>query len=198
MSGMQDTLTVSGAQQGLDSAQAKLTQSERLAQVQPALTDSAISEAQANLASAEQQYEQLRAAANPQARASAQSVYAQARANVVAADAAYNRQNSLLQKGFVAQQAVDTALASRDVARATLAEAQQRLQTIDADQKAAPGGRRRASQPGQRRSAGGADQSLRDRDAPAGRDGLPCGPAPSADGRAERSGRPHAEQYPPV
>ena len=140
MSGMQDTLTVSGAQQGLDSAQAKLTQSERLAQVQPALTDSAISEAQANLASAEQQYEQLRAAANPQARASAQSVYAQARANVVAADAAYNRQNSLLQKGFVAQQAVDTALASRDVARATLAEAQQRLQTIDADQKAALAG----------------------------------------------------------
>lgn len=136
MSGVQDTLTVSGAQQGLSSAQAKLTQAKRLAQVQPALTGSAISEAQASLASAEQQYEQLRAAANPQARASAQSVYAQARANVAAADAAYNRQNALLQKGFVAQQAVDTALASRDVARATLAEAQQRLQTIDADQKA--------------------------------------------------------------
>jgi len=140
MSGMQDTLTVSGAQQGLNSAQAKLTQAERLAQVQPALTGSAISEAQANLASAQQQYEQLRAAGNPQARASAQSVYAQARANVAAADAAYNRQSSLAQKGFVAQQAVDTALASRDVARATLAEARQRLQTIGADQKASLAG----------------------------------------------------------
>lgn len=140
MSGMQDTLTVSGAQQGLDSAQAKLTQAERLAQVQPALTGSAISEAEANLASAQQLYEQLRAAGNPQARASAQSVYAQARANVAAADAAYDRQNSLAQKGFVAQQAVDTALASRDVARATLAEARQRLQTIDADQRASLAG----------------------------------------------------------
>ena len=140
MSGMQDTLTVSGAQQGLSSAQAKLTQAERLAQVQPALTDSAISEAEANLAAAQQQYQQLNAAGNPQARASAQSVYAQARANVVAADAAYDRQNALAQKGFVAQQAVDTALAFRDVARATLAEARQRLQTIGADQKASLAG----------------------------------------------------------
>lgn len=160
MSGMQDTLTVSGAQQGLSSAQAKLTQTERLAQVQPALTGSAISQAQGTLASAEQQSEQLRAAANPQARASAQSVYAQARANVAAADAAYNRQATLLQKGFVAQQAVDTTLASRDVARATLAEAQQRLQTIDADPESRPGGRRRAGQPGPRRPAGGADGPL--------------------------------------
>ena len=140
MSGVQDTLTVSGAQQGLASAQAKLTQAEQQSQVQPALTDSAISQAQASLAAAQQQYEQLRAASNPQARASAQSVFAQARANVAAADAAYNRQNSLLQKGFVAQQAVDTALASRDIARATLAESQQRLKTIDADQRAALAG----------------------------------------------------------
>ncbi|MGI4787872.1 MAG: efflux RND transporter periplasmic adaptor subunit, partial [Janthinobacterium lividum] len=140
MLGMQDTLTVSGAQQGLSSAQAKLTQAKRLAEVQPALTDSAIAEAQANLTSAQQQYEQLRTAGNPQAIASAQSVYAQARANVAAADAAYNRQNSLSQKGFVAQQSVDTALAARDVARATLDEARQRLQTISADQKASLAG----------------------------------------------------------
>lgn len=140
MLGRQDTLTVSGAQQGLDSAQAKLTQAERLAQVQPALTGSAIAEAQANLTSAQQQYKQLRTAGNPQATASAQSVYAQAHANVAAADAAYNRQNSLSQKGFVAQQSVDTALAARDVARATLAEARQRLQTIVADQQASLAG----------------------------------------------------------
>ena len=140
MLGMQDVLTVSGTQQGLNSAQAKLSQAERLAQVQPALTDIAIAEAQANLTSAQQQYEQLRAAGNPQAKAAAQSVYAQARANVAAADAAYNRQNSLSLKGFVAQQSVDTALAARDVARATLAEAQQRLRTIDADQKASLAG----------------------------------------------------------
>lgn len=140
MLGMQDILTVSGTRQGLNSAQAKLTQAERLAQVQPALTDSAIAEAQANLTAAQQQYEQLRAAGNPQAKAAAQSEYAQARANVAAADAAYNRQNSLSQKGFVAQQSVDTALAARDVARATLAEAQQRIRTIDADQKASLAG----------------------------------------------------------
>ncbi len=140
MLGMQDALTVSGAQQGLNSAQAKLTQAQRLAQVQPALTDSAIAQAQASLASAQQQYEQRRTAGNPQASATAQSVYAQARANAAAAEAAYNRQKSLSQKGFVALQSVDTALAARDVARATLAEARQRLQTIDADQKASLAG----------------------------------------------------------
>ena len=140
MLGMQDALSVSGSQQGLNSAQAKLAQAERLAQVQPALTGSAIAQAQATLAAVQQSYEQLRAAGSPQAKAAAQSVYAQASANVGAADAAYNRQDSLSRKGFVAQQSVDTALASRDVARATLAEAKQRLQTIDADQKAALAG----------------------------------------------------------
>ena len=137
MSGTQDTLTVTGARQAILSAQAKLTQAQSQAQVQPALTRSAISQAKASLAAAEQQYQQLKAATNPQARAAAKADNAQAKATVAAADAAYNRQNQLLKKGFVAQQAVDTALAARDVARATLAQTQQRLQTIDADQKAA-------------------------------------------------------------
>ena len=137
MSGAQDTLTVTGAQQAILSAQAKLTQAQSQAQVQPALTSSAISQAKASLAAAEQQYQQLRAATNPQARAAARADNAQAKATVAAADATYSRQNQLLKKGFVAQQAVDTALAARDVARATLAQTQQRLQTIDADQKAA-------------------------------------------------------------
>jgi HlyD family secretion protein len=137
MQGTQSGLSVSEAQAALRSAQAKLSQAQQQARAQPALTDSAIRQAQADLSTAEQQYEQLRAATNPQARAEARAAYDQARANVVAADAAYGRQAQLVGKGFVAQQAVDTALAARDVARATLAQTQQRLGTIDADQKAA-------------------------------------------------------------
>ena len=137
MSGAQDALTVSGAQQAILAAQAKLSQAQAQSTAQPALTQSSIAQAKASLAAATQQYQQLRAATNPQARAAAQADNAQAKATVAAADAAYSRQSQLLKKGFVAQQAVDTALAARDVARATLAQTQQRLQTIDADQKAA-------------------------------------------------------------
>ena len=134
---LQGSLSVAQAQSALLSARARLAQAQQQSQVQPSLTSSAIGQAEADLASAEQQYEQMRAASNPQARAAARAAFEQARANVAANDAAYSRQESLLAKGFVAQQAVDTALASRDVARATLTEAAQRQETIDADQKAA-------------------------------------------------------------
>lgn len=134
MSGTQDTLSVSGAQQAVLAAQAKLTQAQSQSTAQPALTQSSISQARASLAAAQQQFQQLQAATNPQARAAAKADNAQSKATVAAA---YGRQNQLLKKGFVSQQAVDTALAARDVARATLAQTQQRLQTIDADQQAA-------------------------------------------------------------
>jgi HlyD family secretion protein len=137
MSGTQDDLSVSTAQQAIVVAQAKLSQAKSQAQVQPALTRSAISQANASLAAAQQQYQQLKAATNPQDRAAAQASYAQAQANATATYAAYNRQNQLLRKGFVSQQDVDTSKATRDVARATLIQTQQRLQTISADQKAA-------------------------------------------------------------
>lgn len=136
MQGIQDDLTVSSAEQSLASAHAKLLQAEQQAQVQPSLTNDAIDQAAADLASAQQQYTQLKSATNPQARAAAQSSYDQAHANVVATDADYTRQTQLQKKGYVAQQAVDTALASRDVAQASLVQAKQRLATIDADQKA--------------------------------------------------------------
>lgn len=136
MQGTQDNLTVSGAEEGLASAHAKLLQAKQQAQVQPSLTDGAIDQATADLASAQQQYEQLKSATNPQDRAAAQSAYDQAHANVVAANADYTRQTQLLKKGYVAQQAVDTSLASRDVAQASLEQAKQRLATIDADQNA--------------------------------------------------------------
>lgn len=137
MSGTQDTLSVSGAQQAVLAAQAHLTQAQSQSTAQPALTQSAIAQAKASLAAAQQQFQQLKAATNPEARAAAKADNAQAKATVAAADASYGRQNQLLKKGFVSQQAVDTALAARDVARATLAQTQQRLLTIDADQKAA-------------------------------------------------------------
>lgn len=128
---------ISEAQAALAGAQVKLSQARQQSQAQPALTDSAVQQAKADLASAQQQYAQIQNATQPQARAEAQASFEQARANAVAAEAAYTRQAQLLGRGFVAQQSVDTALAGRDVARATLAQAKQRQQTIAADQNAA-------------------------------------------------------------
>lgn len=125
------------AQAALAGAQVKLSQARRQSQAQPALTDSAVQQAKADLSAAQQQLAQLKAGTQPQDRAQAQAAFDQAQANAVAAEAAYTRQAQLLVKGFVAQQSVDTALASRDVARATLAVTKQRQQTIAADQNAA-------------------------------------------------------------
>ncbi len=137
MQNSQDAVAVTQASASLASARVKLSQTQQQSQVQPSLDASAISQAKADLYAAKQQYTQMRDATQPQERAQAQSSYDQAKASVVAADAAYKRQDDLAAKGFVAAQSVEASLAARDVARATLAQAAQRLQTIGADQKAA-------------------------------------------------------------
>ncbi|MDQ2687196.1 MAG: efflux RND transporter periplasmic adaptor subunit [Armatimonadota bacterium] len=136
MQNAQGQTGVREAQAGLSGAQVKLAQAWQQSAAQPALTDSAVQQAKADLASAQQQLAQLKQGTQPQDRAQAQATFDQAKANAVAAEAAYTRQAQLLTKGFVAQQNVDSALATRDVARATLTEAKQRQQTISADQTA--------------------------------------------------------------
>ena len=137
MQDQQGRTGVREAQAALAGAQVKLSQARQQSAAQPALTDSAVQQAKADLSSAQQQLAQLSQGTQPQDRAQAQAAFDQAQAQAVAAEASYTRQAQLLSKGFVAQQSVDTALASRDVARATLAEAKQRQQTIAADQNAA-------------------------------------------------------------
>lgn len=133
----QSDVAVADAEAALASARVKFLQVQQQARMQPALTSSQIRQARADLEAARENLRQLREATNPQARAQAQSALSVAQAQATAAEAAYGRQSQLAAKGFVAQQAVDTALAARDVARATLAQARQRLQTIDAEQQAA-------------------------------------------------------------
>ena len=114
----QDRIAVANAQASLDAAEAaqasaaaQLASAQGQAQAQPQLTATAIQQAQANYNQAVQVRQGLNAT-DPQDRAAAQAAYDQAVANQKAAQAALARQNSLVQKGFVAQQSVDTAQAS--------------------------------------------------------------------------------------
>ena len=121
----------------VDAAQARLQTADSQRKAQPELTKASIESARANWENAQKQLDQLRDATNPQQLAAARSALDQATANLTNAESNLTRQKTLLAKGFVAQQAVDQALAARDVARAQVAEAQRKIDTIDREQKAA-------------------------------------------------------------
>ncbi len=72
-----------------------------------------------------------------QERAQIKSSNDQAVANLANAKANLNRQRVLLEKGFVSQQLVDTAQANHDVMEATSSSAQEKLATLEQEQKAA-------------------------------------------------------------
>ena len=67
---------------------------------------------------------------------SVQAAVDQAKANLKNAELQLNRQKALLEKGFIAASNVDQAQATYDVARATLASAQERSNTIAPEQDA--------------------------------------------------------------
>ena len=123
------------AQASRASAAAQLASAQGQAQAQPAQTAAAIAQAQANYNAAVQDRQALDAT-NPQDRASAQAAYDQAVANRKNAQAALARQTALVQKGYVAQQDVDTAQATYGVDVASLQSAQEKLNTIAAEQQA--------------------------------------------------------------
>ncbi|HEY3265756.1 MAG TPA: efflux RND transporter periplasmic adaptor subunit [Armatimonadota bacterium] len=137
----QTEIAIANARAALQSAKdsraaaaSRLQTAIRQSKVQPSLTSASIRQAQANL----RQAQQARAAldsTNQQDRASAKSAYDQAMANAKNAGANLTRQKSLLSKGFVSQQAVDTAQASYDVAQAQVDSAKARYDTVDAQLK---------------------------------------------------------------
>lgn len=128
---------LAAAEAGVKAAEARLQTADSQRKAQPALTKSSIESARANWENAQKQLVQLRDATNPQELASARSALDSAKANLVNAEANLTRQKRLLDKGFVAQQAVDQAQASRDVARAQVEEAQRKVDTIAQEQQAA-------------------------------------------------------------
>jgi len=124
------------AQAGRASAAAQVASASGQATAQPAQTQAAIGQAVANLNAAVQDRQALNAT-NPQERATAQAAYDQAVANQKNAQAGLTRQTSLVQKGYVAQQDVDTAQATYDVNAAQTQSAAEKLRTISAQQQAA-------------------------------------------------------------
>lgn len=124
------TSTVQQAEEALTAARARQAQAEAQAKAQPLLTEKAIRQAEANLASAKATLQQTKTSLGPQKIAAAQSAYDQAQANYQFADKDLARQQQLLAKGFVAKSAVDAAQQRFDVAKAQLATAKNKLDTV--------------------------------------------------------------------
>jgi HlyD family secretion protein len=120
------------ARANLAAAQARLATARKQSGAQPELTRTAIANAQASYEQARKQRQQLEST-NPQQRASAKAAYDQALANQKNARQSVERQQALLAKGFVSQQAVDTAQANVSVTDAQVTSAKARLDTIDAE-----------------------------------------------------------------
>ncbi len=118
------------------SAAAQVASASGQAGAQPAQTQAAIGQATANYNAAVQDRQALNST-NPQERATAQAAYDQAVANQKNAQAGLTRQTALVQKGYVAQQDVDTAQATYDVNAAQTKSAAEKLRTISAQQQAA-------------------------------------------------------------
>lgn len=123
------------AQANLAAAQARLITARQQSETQPELTRTAIANAQASYEQARQQRAQLNET-NQQQRAAAAAAYKQAIANRDNARLQLDRQKALVEKGFVAQQAVDSAQAALEVAEATVMTTKIKLDTVDAELRA--------------------------------------------------------------
>lgn len=124
------------AKASLQSSAAAVANARTQSNAQPTQTAAAIRQAQATYDAAKRDRQQLDSS-QPQDKAQAQATFDQATADNENSQASFARQQSLLQKGFVAQQAVDQSRATAASSRASLNSARERLNTIDAQQRAA-------------------------------------------------------------
>lgn len=134
----QTATNIDAVLQNAESAKARLAIAESEAKVQPKLTEQNIQIAQANLESARANLKALQdnqtlmvESTHPNAVIVAESAYAQAKAQADNANRNLTRQRQLLAKGFVAQQAVDTAETDTGVALAHQREVKDRLDRIE-------------------------------------------------------------------
>ncbi|PQV63148.1 HlyD family secretion protein [Abditibacterium utsteinense] len=130
------------SQASVASARAQLQSALEGAGAQPLLTRSGLDSAragvassQANLRSARENGRSLQTAALPQAKAAAKSQIDQTKSNLVAAQSALQRQQTLFEQGAVARNTVESAQNQLDLTRAALENAQSRLDTLGAEQE---------------------------------------------------------------
>jgi HlyD family secretion protein len=130
----QASITQAGAD--LARAQAQLRQASKQATAQPALTQASIAQAEAAYQAALKDLQRLREASHPQDRAQARAALDKAVANLDVAEKGLARAQRLKSQGYVAQSDVDSALNQRDLAKAELASAQERWDTLTQEQAA--------------------------------------------------------------
>jgi len=126
----QNYAQIEAAKQALEAARARLRQAEEQARIQPKLTGASISQARAGLASAEANLKQTKTALVPQKLSSAQAAYDQAVASYDNAEKDLARQKALFDKGYVSTSVVDASEERFDVAKAQLASARKKLDTV--------------------------------------------------------------------
>lgn len=134
----QTSTNIDSVRQTVQSAKARLDIAESEANVQPKLTEQSIQIAQASLDSARSNLKALQDNQNlmvesthPNAVVAAQSAYDQAKAQADNANRNLKRQRVLFDRGFVAQQVVDTAETDSGVAGSHMREVKDRLDRIE-------------------------------------------------------------------
>lgn len=108
------------AKAALDQAKSRLVQLEYELQNQPVITSTAIAQAQAALASAQQSRDQLQRSTHPNLVTSTEATKVEAEANFDNARRELKRNQELLAKGYVAGRAVENAQLTLDVAQSRL------------------------------------------------------------------------------
>jgi HlyD family secretion protein len=124
------------ARADLTKAQAAFNQAAKQAKAQPAMTQASIAQADAAYQAASKDLERLREASHPQDRAQARAALDKAVANLDISEKELARAQRLKSQGYVPQSDVDSALNQRDLAKAELASAQERWDTLTQEQAA--------------------------------------------------------------
>lgn len=128
------------SQAGVDAARVRLASARAEAASQPSIVESAVKSsaasvaaAQAQLDSARQSLQILTVSTLPQQEASAKAAISQSKSNLEVAKRNFARQKTLFDKGFVAQNTLESAQNQLDLAQSALETAQVRLDTLRAD-----------------------------------------------------------------
>ena len=130
MQQLQTSAGIESAAQALAASRQRLAQADQQAKVQPKLTAESIKQAESALASAQSALRQTKSALVPQKIAAAKASYDQAKASYDQAERNRKRQQTLLEKGFVAQSQVDSAEEQYSVAKAQLESTKSKFDTI--------------------------------------------------------------------
>ncbi|MBS1712744.1 MAG: efflux RND transporter periplasmic adaptor subunit [Armatimonadetes bacterium] len=119
----------------LDKARSNLRQIKLELGAQPTLTRTAVTASSSAYAAAKQTYDQLVGVTQPNARTAAETTLNDAKNSEATAQNEVRRQESLLDKGYVAQRDVETAKLNLDLARSKVRTAEENLQRLAESQR---------------------------------------------------------------